>query len=120
MVQLFLICNRVPLVSVEALELLDLRVPLVSLAAMVNLVCQDPRWENWHPEEWYIYYWWDWLCISMSVVDPLSLLANYRVWLVALAALDLMERPDLLWVPTQFSIVSQQTHYTITDYPNAF
>ncbi len=35
--------NRVPLVSVEALELLDLRVPLVSLAAMVNLVCQDPR-----------------------------------------------------------------------------
>ncbi len=35
--------QEVPLVSVEALELLDLRVPLVSLAAMVNLVCQDPR-----------------------------------------------------------------------------
>lgn len=37
------LCDRVVLVSVEVLELPDLRVPLVSLAAMVNLACQDPR-----------------------------------------------------------------------------
>lgn len=35
--------DRVPLVSVEALELLELRVPLVSLAATASLVCLDPR-----------------------------------------------------------------------------
>lgn len=40
---LFGLCYRAVLVNVEVLEQSDLRVPLVSLAATVNLVCQDPR-----------------------------------------------------------------------------
>lgn len=55
-----------------------------------------------------------WLfCLCINVFDRLYLHAHYRVWLVALAALDLMERPDLVWVPTQFLQYSYNVHYNI-------